>query len=205
MSFGRLLFGRYLAGLFVPFLTGCIYAGSSHEKQRRGRPSGAIQARSAMRVMARPPVGRTGPVLRLTTLTLGSRRLGSSLGRGSAFRIPLSRGPAHRLNAGDVSAADPGARSVEFKLKDRSRQTDTAIMEIDSIVRASREDARAVLEASAAGKWALIHGSDEVETFDSFDDAAAQAVKEFGVGSYLIRTAGASTVTLPASVVFQRA
>jgi poly-D-alanine transfer protein DltD len=109
------------------------------------------------------------------------------------------------LNAGDVSAADPGARSVEFKLKDRSRQTDTAIMEIDSIVRASREDARAVLEASAAGKWALIHGSDEVETFDSFDDAAAQAVKEFGVGSYLIRTAGASTVTLPASVVFQRA
>jgi hypothetical protein len=109
------------------------------------------------------------------------------------------------LNAGDVSAADPGARSVEFKLKDRSRRTDTAIVEIDSIVRASREDARAVLEASAAGKWALIHGSDEVETFDSFDDAAARAVKEFGVGTYLIRTAGASTVTLPASVVFQRA
>ena len=70
---------------------------------------------------------------------------------------------------------------------------------------ASREKARAVLEASAGGKWALIHGSDKVETFDSFDDAATRAVEEFGVGSYLIRTGGASTVTLPSSVVFQGA
>ena len=61
-----------------------------------------------------------------------------------------------------------------------------------------------MIEVSAAGKWALIHGSIEVGIFDSFDDAAARAVEEFGVGSYLVRTAGASTVTLPASVVFQR-
>ena len=74
-----------------------------------------------------------------------------------------------------------------------------------SRARASREKARAVLEASAGGKWALIHGSDKVETFDSFDDAATRAVEEFGVGSYLIRTGGASTVTLPSSVVFQGA
>lgn len=66
-------------------------------------------------------------------------------------------------------------------------------------------DARAVLEASDTGKWTLIHGSDEIGTFDSFDDAAARAVEAFGVGSYLIRMGGASTVTLPASVVFQRA
>jgi hypothetical protein len=71
-------------------------------------------------------------------------------------------------------------------------------------VRASRENARAVIEASAAGTWALIHGSDEVETFHSFAEAAARAVERFGVGSYLIRT-GVRTVTLPASVVFQRA
>ena len=66
----------------------------------------------------------------------------------------------------------------------------------------SREDARAVIEASA-GRWVLIHGSDEIGTFDSFGDAAARAVEDFGVGSYLIRTAGASIVTLPASVVLQ--
>lgn len=54
------------------------------------------------------------------------------------------------------------------------------------------------------GKWVLFRGSEEVGTFDSFDDAASRAIKEFGVGSYLIRTDGASTVTLPASVVFQR-
>ena len=71
-------------------------------------------------------------------------------------------------------------------------------------VRAPRENARAVLEASAEGKWVLIHGSDEVGIFDSFEDAAAAAVEAFGVGSYLIRT-GTSTVTLPASVAFPQA
>lgn len=67
----------------------------------------------------------------------------------------------------------------------------------------SREAARAVIQASASGQWLLIHGADEIGTFDSFGDAAARAVEEFGVGSYLVRTALASTVTLPASVVLQ--
>lgn len=69
----------------------------------------------------------------------------------------------------------------------------------------SSEDARAVIEASATGQWVLIRGANEIGTFDSFGDAAARAVEEFGVGSYLIRTAGASTVTLPASVVLEHA
>jgi hypothetical protein len=69
----------------------------------------------------------------------------------------------------------------------------------------SSKDARAIIEASAAGQWVLIHGVEQVGTFDSFGDAAARAVEEFGVGSYLIRTAGAATVTLPASVVLQPA
>ena len=69
----------------------------------------------------------------------------------------------------------------------------------------SREDARAVIEATGSGRWILIHGADEMGTFDSFGDAAACAVQAFGVGSYLVRTAGASTVTLPASVVLQHA
>jgi poly-D-alanine transfer protein DltD len=62
-----------------------------------------------------------------------------------------------------------------------------------------------VIEATSGGQWVLIHGSDEIGRFDSFDDAAVRAVEAFGVGSYLIRTAGASTVTLPASVVLQDA
>jgi len=70
--------------------------------------------------------------------------------------------------------------------------------------RASGEDARAVIAVADGGKWILIHDSDERKVFDSFADAAATAVEQFGVGSYLIRTDGASTVTLPASVVFQR-
>jgi hypothetical protein len=74
-----------------------------------------------------------------------------------------------------------------------------------SIPRASHQEARAVIAVSAGGTWTLIHGSDEPEVFDSFADAAARAVEQFGVGSYLVRTDGASTVTLPASVVFQRA
>jgi hypothetical protein len=65
--------------------------------------------------------------------------------------------------------------------------------------------ARAVIEARPNGEWALIHDSDEVGTFDTFEDAAARAVEEFGVGSYLIRTGAVATVTLPSSVVLQRA
>lgn len=92
-------------------------------------------------------------------------------------------------------------------VQNRPIQADTETMEIMgsscSRLRTSREDARAVIKATATGKWALIHGPDEVGIFDSFPDAAARAIEEFGVGSYLIRT-GTSTVTLPASMVFQR-
>ena len=69
----------------------------------------------------------------------------------------------------------------------------------------SRETARAVIEVTAEGNWALISGSGAVEIFESYHDASTRAVEEFGVGSYLIRTAGASIVTLPSSVVFQGA
>jgi hypothetical protein len=62
-----------------------------------------------------------------------------------------------------------------------------------------------VIEATSSGQWVLKHGSDEIGTFDSFGEASASAVEAFGVGSYLIRTAGASIVTLPASVVLQHA
>ena len=71
-------------------------------------------------------------------------------------------------------------------------------------VRLSKDAPRAVIQATASGQWLLLHGADEVGTFESFGDAAARAVEEFGVGSYLVRTELASTVTLPASVVLHQ-
>jgi hypothetical protein len=79
------------------------------------------------------------------------------------------------------------------------------VMSPSCSVARSSEDARAVIEATSSGQWVLTHGADEIGTFDSFGDAAACAVEVFGVGSYLVRTAAASTVTLPASVVLQHA
>jgi hypothetical protein len=64
------------------------------------------------------------------------------------------------------------------------------------------EEMRSELEASAMGKWVLIHDSELIGTFDSFDVAANRAVEEFGAGPYLIRQIGATNVALPASVMF---
>jgi len=64
------------------------------------------------------------------------------------------------------------------------------------------EKLRPELETKALGQWALIRDSEFVGTFDSFEAAAAEAVRRFGRGPYLIREIGAPDVTLPASVVF---
>ena len=64
------------------------------------------------------------------------------------------------------------------------------------------EGMRADLESSHMGKWALVHDRKLVDTFDKFEDAAAQAVHRFGRGPYLIRQIGAPPVTLPASVLY---
>jgi hypothetical protein len=64
------------------------------------------------------------------------------------------------------------------------------------------EARRNSLEASAMGKWVLIHDEDVIGTFESFEAAAERAVEEFGAGPYLIRQVGVSSVALPASVVY---
>lgn len=64
------------------------------------------------------------------------------------------------------------------------------------------EKLRPELEARAKGQWALIRGSELIGTFPSFEDAAAEAVRRFGRGPYLIREVGAADVTFPASVVY---
>jgi hypothetical protein len=68
---------------------------------------------------------------------------------------------------------------------------------------ATYERLRSEIEAAHMGKWALVHDERLVGVFDSFSDAATEAVRLFGRGPYLIRQVGAPPVTLPASVMFR--
>jgi hypothetical protein len=70
---------------------------------------------------------------------------------------------------------------------------------------ATYERLRQELEAAYLGKWVLVHEDRLVGVFESFPEAAADAVKRFGRGPYLIRQVGAPPVTLPASVMFRPA
>lgn len=58
------------------------------------------------------------------------------------------------------------------------------------------------LEAEHMGRWVLIHNSQLIDTFDSFELAADDAVRRFGRGPFLIRQVGALPDSLPVSVVF---
>jgi len=64
------------------------------------------------------------------------------------------------------------------------------------------ESMRADLENHHMGEWVLVHGGALVNTFPSFDEAAATAVRQFGRGPYLIRQVGAPPISMPASVMF---
>jgi len=60
------------------------------------------------------------------------------------------------------------------------------------------------LEASYMGLWVVIHDQKLVRAFASFEDAAAEAVRLFGGGPFLIRQVGAPPMALPASVMYHR-
>jgi hypothetical protein len=64
------------------------------------------------------------------------------------------------------------------------------------------EGKKAELEKQHLGKWVLVHGEQIVSINDSFQSIAEEAVEKFGAGPYLIRQVGASSVTLPASVMY---
>ena len=68
---------------------------------------------------------------------------------------------------------------------------------------ATYERLRQELEAAHMGKWVLVHDDGLVGIFSSFSEAAAEAVRLFGRGPYLIRQVGAPPITLPASVMFR--
>jgi hypothetical protein len=52
------------------------------------------------------------------------------------------------------------------------------------------------------GNWVLIHQEKLVNIFDTSEEAAAEAVRRFGRGPFLIRQIGAPPMVLPASLMY---
>ncbi len=78
---------------------------------------------------------------------------------------------------------------------------ETLMADIDQNIAAYEEIIQS-LESQYMGKWVIFHNRSLVDVFDSFENAAQEAVKKFGRGPYLIRQVGAPPVTLPASVMY---
>ena len=68
---------------------------------------------------------------------------------------------------------------------------------------AAYEEMRDVLEVDHFGEWVVVHNEQLVGTYDDFEAAAEEAVRQFGRGPYLIRQVGASPMSLPASLLYR--
>ena len=68
---------------------------------------------------------------------------------------------------------------------------------------AAYERIRDDLELEHFGEWVVVRGEKLIGTYDDFQEAAADAVRRFGRGPYLIRRVGAPPPTLPASVLYR--
>jgi hypothetical protein len=68
---------------------------------------------------------------------------------------------------------------------------------------AAFERQRDELEKHYTGKFVVFHGEEFIGAFDTLNNAAAEAVRRFGRGPYLIRQIGAPPVALPASVLYR--
>lgn len=68
---------------------------------------------------------------------------------------------------------------------------------------AAYESMQRSLEMDYFGKWVVFHNKNLSGVYDSFESAAADAVRRFGRGPYLIREVGAGPVRLPASVLYR--
>ena len=58
------------------------------------------------------------------------------------------------------------------------------------------------LVAKHTGKWVVVHDRQLIGVYESFELAAADAIKQFGSGPYLISRVGAPPITLAASVMY---
>ena len=62
---------------------------------------------------------------------------------------------------------------------------------------------REVLEADYFGKWVVVQDGQLIGAYEDFQDAAADAVRKFGRGPYLIRQVGEPPLRLPASLLYR--
>ena len=67
---------------------------------------------------------------------------------------------------------------------------------------AAYDEMRDVLETDHFSEWVVFYDGQLVDTYDSFESAAEDAVRKFGRGPYLIRQVGAPPIRLPASLQF---
>ena len=65
------------------------------------------------------------------------------------------------------------------------------------------ESLQSELEAQHHGKWVVIRHEQLQGTYETFQEAAADASCRFGRGPYLIRQVGAPPFSLPASVAYR--
>jgi hypothetical protein len=72
-------------------------------------------------------------------------------------------------------------------------------MALETEIRAY-EAKREELERHYKGKFVVFHGEDFVGAFDDFNKAAAEAVRLFGRGPYLIRQVGVPVPPISASL-----
>ncbi|MCH7633232.1 MAG: hypothetical protein IIA36_00880 [Proteobacteria bacterium] len=58
------------------------------------------------------------------------------------------------------------------------------------------------LEREHKGKFVLIHGDEVIGTYDDFEKAADEGVRQFGRAPFLIRRVGEEPLKLPTAVVY---
>ena len=58
------------------------------------------------------------------------------------------------------------------------------------------------LQAEHDGKWIIVYNEKLEGVFETFEDAAEEAVGKFGRGPYLIRQVGVDEAPLPASLLY---
>ena len=58
------------------------------------------------------------------------------------------------------------------------------------------------LEKEHPGKFVLIYGDDVIDTFDTFDAAATEGLRQFGRGPFLIREVGREKLEISAAVLY---
>ena len=70
---------------------------------------------------------------------------------------------------------------------------------------AAYAEMRDLLGVDYFGKWVIFQGGELVDTYESSEEAVADAVRRFGRGPYLIRQVGAPPARLPPSIWYRQA